>query len=561
VTVPGFRSDWFALIGGFGVVMTLELVLILWTTQGNFTYTLDDPYIHLALAENLAQSGHYGLNLEEYASPSSSIIWPFLLVPFFAVDLGVYGPLLLNVLFALAALLVIHRIVLAAATPNGRAAPQWLWAGTLFIFFAVNGFGVVFTGMEHALHMLVTAATIYFINQMMTDAGTENGARSGYADLLLVLCIVLSPLVRFEGLAISAFAIVMLIALRKPRLALVSALLTALCLAVYFLVMSGLGLPWLPSSVLVKSGSAANVASQGDLLARLYGASLYAVNTAVENFITPEGRFLLVIAALIAAQGFRAWRGGERTSSTYVIGVLAVIALHFAFGRFGWYGRYQCYVFVFAIGAALHVFSGSLIRQHVSSRPQRLLYGLAAILIVATLGFRQSFYPFMTTSIGAENIYEQQRQMHNFVTQHWKAPVAVNDIGYVAFQNDGYVLDLWGLGSEEARRMRMSRDPDMLHKLTANHGVHLAMIYEEPFSSVIPTDWRKLAELHLTTRRITRDFDRVSFFIFGLDQSRCSEVATQLKNFARTLPRPENLVVDAHACDMSNASRSGMAFN
>lgn len=561
MTAPRFRSDWFALIAGFGVVMALELVLILWTTQGNFTYTLDDPYIHLALAENLARSGHYGLNLEEYASPSSSIIWPFLLVPFFAVGLPVYGPLILNILFASAALLVIHRIVLAATSPAGDAAPPLRWAGTLFIFFAANGFGVVFTGMEHTLHMLVTAMIIYFVNSMMTDAGKGGAAQPGYGDVLLMACIVLSPLVRFEGLAISAFAIAMLIVLGKSRVALVSALLIAVSLGLYFHTMTALDLPWLPSSVLVKSMAAADVASQGDLIGRLHGAALNALNTVAENLSNAEGRMLFFIAALIAVQAIYTHRFSERVSAAYVIGVLGVIALHFAFGRFGWYGRYQCYVFVFAVGAVLHLFSGRLFGPQAPSRRQGLLYGVAALLVLATLGFQQTFYPLMTTPIAAQNIYEQQRQMHEFVTRHWKGPVAVNDIGYVTFENDGYVLDLWGLGSEEARRLRQARDLDMLHKLTAKHGVHLAMIYEEAFSNIIPADWRKVADLRLSARAITPAYDRVSFFVFDLDQAACSHVTAELMEFARTLPRPENLTVAAAACETSNVARTGTALN
>ena len=54
MTAARLRGDWLALVAGFAVVMAVELVLILWNTDGNFTYTLDDPYIHLALAENLA---------------------------------------------------------------------------------------------------------------------------------------------------------------------------------------------------------------------------------------------------------------------------------------------------------------------------------------------------------------------------------------------------------------------------------------------------------------------------------------------------------------------------
>jgi hypothetical protein len=67
-----------------GLYLFLCAVLVagvLIKTHGHLVYSLDDPYIHLGLAENIAK-GHYGINLTEYSSPSSSILWPFLLVPF-----------------------------------------------------------------------------------------------------------------------------------------------------------------------------------------------------------------------------------------------------------------------------------------------------------------------------------------------------------------------------------------------------------------------------------------------------------------------------------------------
>ena len=36
--------------------------------DGHFVYAIDDPYIHLALAQNLAH-GHYGINPGEASSP------------------------------------------------------------------------------------------------------------------------------------------------------------------------------------------------------------------------------------------------------------------------------------------------------------------------------------------------------------------------------------------------------------------------------------------------------------------------------------------------------------
>jgi hypothetical protein len=65
-------------------------------------YTLDDPYIHLSLAENLLR-GHYGVNLDEVASPSSSILYPFLLACALDLGLGDLAPFVLNLIGALGA--------------------------------------------------------------------------------------------------------------------------------------------------------------------------------------------------------------------------------------------------------------------------------------------------------------------------------------------------------------------------------------------------------------------------------------------------------------------------
>ena len=58
--------------------LVVMLLLIFNYSDGEFTYTLDDPYIHLALAKNIWM-GNYGINMTELSAPSSSILWPFLL--------------------------------------------------------------------------------------------------------------------------------------------------------------------------------------------------------------------------------------------------------------------------------------------------------------------------------------------------------------------------------------------------------------------------------------------------------------------------------------------------
>jgi hypothetical protein len=62
--------------------------------------------------------------------------------------------------------------------------------------------------------------------------------------------------------------------------------------------------------------------------------------------------------------------------------------------------------------------------------------------------------------LASTNIHIQQAQMARFVADYWRQPVAVNDLGLVAYRGGEYTLDLWGLASQEARIARPSRARD-----------------------------------------------------------------------------------------------------
>lgn len=66
-------------------LLCAALLVAIWSLTGGLGFTLDDAYIHLSLAENLA-AGHYGVNPGEHASVSSSPLWPVVLVPFVWLD-------------------------------------------------------------------------------------------------------------------------------------------------------------------------------------------------------------------------------------------------------------------------------------------------------------------------------------------------------------------------------------------------------------------------------------------------------------------------------------------
>ena len=71
----------------FCIVLAISIDL----ADGHLIYTLDDPYIHLAVARNILLGG-YGVNATEFSSPSSSILWPWLLAVSEWLGLGMAGP-------------------------------------------------------------------------------------------------------------------------------------------------------------------------------------------------------------------------------------------------------------------------------------------------------------------------------------------------------------------------------------------------------------------------------------------------------------------------------------
>src|SRR5271163_4367554 len=66
------------LFAAMAVIVAGFLLSILKINHGTFVYTLDDPYIHLALSDQI-RHGNYGIYPGVHAAPASSILFPFLL--------------------------------------------------------------------------------------------------------------------------------------------------------------------------------------------------------------------------------------------------------------------------------------------------------------------------------------------------------------------------------------------------------------------------------------------------------------------------------------------------
>jgi hypothetical protein len=145
------------------------------------------------------------------------------------------------------------------------------------------------------------------------------------------------------------------------------------------------------------------------------------------------------------------------------------------------------------------------------------------------------------TPFAARGIYEQHYQVARLVNEYLKQPVAVNDLGLVSYKSTNYVLDLFGLGSEQVRKARTAHvyDQEFIRKLANEHRVVAAIVYESWFQGLLPSSWTKVAVLE--TKAVTAESGQVSFF--ATDPRYVSQIRLALLKLKDTLPARSSLTL------------------
>src|ERR1700754_2201575 len=78
-------------------------------TNGVFMYPLDDPFIHMQIAKNLAFSHTWGIIPGEFASASSSLLYSLMLAGIFKIfSANVLVPFIINCIAAFFLLAVVN---------------------------------------------------------------------------------------------------------------------------------------------------------------------------------------------------------------------------------------------------------------------------------------------------------------------------------------------------------------------------------------------------------------------------------------------------------------------
>ena len=438
----------------FAALATLMLFLIVATLRnGAFEYPLDDVYIHLAMAEQMA-SGGYGVNEGELASAASSPVYPILLMPFAGTELQRWLPLFWNVI-ALAVAAALFGKILAEAR-LGRAALVFAVVAP----FALSMYVTAYAGMENMAHGAASLAIVL---------GLWRYVETGHIRWLLIFGILLAPAFRLEGIALAVLAGAVVMRLGRVPAG-VGLIVIGIAPVIGFVAyLLSLGLDPVPNSVTAKLFDQAG----GGFAANLR------VNAAAYG-----GRYLLALSVALAIVSFSFWNR-DRRRAYFGLGMAAAGIAHLAFGSTGWLDRYENYA-VLTVVASLALMVSDL------SRVVKL-----GVMTVALLGGVLTYGPYIPNNLAnMRAIHLQQAQMARFAKDYVRGPVAVNDLGHVAWQNPNYVLDLWGLASPDALKLRTEdAAPGWADALADANGVRVAMIYDSWLAEALGPDWVRLGSL------------------------------------------------------------------
>lgn len=525
----GRLSRWYPLALTLALLwacLALLLAASLRRTDGHLVYALDDPYIHMAMAKNVARHGVWGVSSTEFSPCSSSLLWTSTLSLLYAAfGAQAWIPFVLNGLLATLAVAVTHRLF----RDGSPEAPGLYVAGVLVAsVFATPLPALVFAGQEHIAHAILNLAFLVRAAQVLTSAAPP-GPRP-YGGLMLLAALLTGT--RYEGLFPVGLVAGLLVIRRQPQAALLIAAAGAAPVAVHGVISMAMGWFFLPSSVLLK-------ASRPDVTS--WHGFLVSLGSGFETLWRVRAVMALVAGALVLL--VVSWRRLLTRASTLLLGlfvVLAVVHMHLAQPRSFWLYRYEAYLVLlglFAVGQSLLDLLPVGIREN-SRRTVALAYAcLIAAFLLSPVAAR-ALDAARRVPLATANIYEQSYQMARFVRRYYDGTsVALSDIGAVTYFADVRCLDLVGLASRDIAIRRLNGDffREDIEDAARDRGTRIAILHDYRFERMgLPRNWVRAGTWTIPNRLVLADAT-LSFYATNPDE--LPVLKQHLREFAAELPR------------------------
>lgn len=528
-----YRKSLWIVLFVFITVTCLELIAILLLNSGHLIFPLDDPYIHFALAENIL-NGHYGINKNEFSSASSSILWPFIIAPFAQFSFNVYAVLFMNMAATMGTIILFWKLLLPDQSNHCSATDGFEKTLTIILIIsipAVNLVGLMYTGMEHSVQLFFSILIIY---------GLTCEIEYKKVAWWFIVAIVIAPLIRYECFALSFPALLYLYIRGYRAQSIFIASLLLFLVGAFSVFLLSLGLDAIPTSIIAKLSVVSSEAGAGSFLLEFYKK-------------LQSTRAILLIVGMSYLLYFTLNKEPKMGLRVMALVVFISAFLHLIGGKYGWYSRYEIYIWASVIITILY-----LNKNWIYQLPSKMgFYKMVGLMVFSLCMLCLPYIKvLMTIPLASNNIYEQQYQMHRFATKYNK-PVAVNDLGYVSYKSNHYVLDLWGLASGEALKLRRhdralrksgqsNHSVNWMSEITQDKNIQFAMIYDELFHRV-PQDWKRVGKLSLGKLKISPAYSSVSFYAIGGCKPYI-EISHLMDEFRHTLPKGVTFESETDEC-------------
>jgi len=516
--------------GMLWIIIFLLLITSIHATQGQLIYPLDDTYIHLAISKNFSQYGIWGITKDNFTSSSSSLFWTLLLsFTNFLFGANNIAPLGFTIVFATLLLYFVSTFLKKSKLPS-----VFILFALLSIIFFTPLPVIIFTGLEHVLHALLTISFIWLSASILTSNIMKNSSTTG----LLALAFLLT-MTRFESMFV-IFIVGCLFILRKKWVYSMTLFgFAALPIVSYGIISLKKGWYFLPNSVLLK-GRMPDFSSFKTIISAL----LSPWNQIVK---TPHISLILLVAVIILIFQYMKYRMFWKQSLIMNIIFLFTLSMHIQFAKLGWFYRYEAYLMslgIFIIFIAINEFFPKNMSQIFSMRknksllPRYIAIAFFSLTVISILVLRGSI-AILKIPQATKNIYEQQYQMGLFLGKFNQGKgVATNDVGAVNYLADIKCLDLWGLGNLEVAKAKRGKyyNTQWINELAKLKNIKIAIVYDSWFSKYggLPSEWIKVEEWTITNNVVCSS-DTVSFY--AVDPSERDILKDNLRQFSFQLPK------------------------
>lgn len=508
--------------GVFFGMCVIYILIMLSQTEHNFTYILDDAYIHLAMAKNFSLHGVWGVTEYDFSSSSSSPVFTFVLSGLITV----FGnqqliPLVFNLICAGLILYFLNRYYSDQFEENAAIV-----FASVFTLLFTSVHLLVFSGMEHVLQLLVMVINIYYFEKWKLS-GFRNYIFSGW----FFFTITMLGLIRFESmfyfLAI-AFVFLLLRQYKNSAYVLLYGFIPVMIFGYFNYQKAGY---FFPNSVIIKG---TRLDFSGDYPGQIMDVLLSKI--ILNPYFYFAGLFPLCLSVLLIIQDYKKKLNLRQVvlNNFLLITFGITFFIYGLFGQFTNFFRYEAFLLTIFVMAAipkikkLFINGNFLLKQNrqsaflITSITMTLILKIALVCILIIIGSR--------------NVYEQQVQSARFLKKYYNNNALVaNDIGAVCYFTNIHLLDIMGLGSKEVVPFKIKagqneRFRNFLMDSTAQHDFKLAILYDEWTEGRIPENWKKVAMLEITGVNAVLGSKQV--FVYAVDPDIHESLKQNIKDFS-----------------------------